>query len=112
MCALPISTMPDTQIVVMGMERIVPDWEDLDVLVSLLCRSAVGQNLSTYVTVIAPDKEEGTVDVPKDFHLVILDGGCSNALGKEFKKELNCICSDECLKVCFFYSQIVGIIYG
>ena len=106
------TTMPETQIVVMGMERIVPDWEDLDVLVSLLCRSAVGQNLSTYVTVIAPDTEEGTVDVPKDFHLVILDGGRSNALGTEFQEALHCIRCAACVNVCPVYRQIGGHAYG
>src|SRR5699024_2572744 len=85
------TALPKTQIAVMGMERIVPTWEDLDVLVTLLCRSAVGQKLSTYVTVVAPDVALDGVDVPDDFHLVILDGGRSKALGTEFQEALHCI---------------------
>jgi L-lactate dehydrogenase complex protein LldF len=107
-----VTTLPETQISVMGMERIVPTWEDLDVLVSLLCRSAVGQNLSTYVTVVSPELDEATVDAPKDFHLVILDGGRSKALGTEFQEALHCIRCAACVNVCPVYRQIGGHAYG
>ncbi|WP_099159732.1 LutB/LldF family L-lactate oxidation iron-sulfur protein [Virgibacillus ndiopensis] len=107
-----VTTLPDTQISVMGMERIVPSWEDLDVLVSLLCRSAVGQNLSTYVTAVSPDVEEGVIDAPKDFHLVILDGGRSRALGTEFQEALHCIRCAACVNVCPVYRHIGGHAYG
>src|SRR5699024_1988097 len=45
-----VTALPDTQITVMGMERLVPTWEEMEVLVSLLTRSAVGQNLTSYIT--------------------------------------------------------------
>lgn len=106
------TTLPETQISVMGMERIVPSWEDLDVLVSLLCRSAVGQKLSTYVTAVTPDVDEGAVDAPKDFHLVILDGGRSRALGTEFQEALHCIRCAACVNVCPVYRHIGGHAYG
>ena len=47
-------SIPDTHIAVMGMERIVPTMEELDILVSLLCRSSVGQKLTSYITVAGP----------------------------------------------------------
>ncbi|MEB2495057.1 LUD domain-containing protein, partial [Peribacillus frigoritolerans] len=49
-----VMSIPKTQIAVMGMERMVPTMEELDVLVGLLCRSAVGQKLTSYVTVAGP----------------------------------------------------------
>lgn len=107
-----VTALPETQIAVMGMERIVPTWEDLDVLVSLLCRSAVGQNLSTYVTVVAPELETDSIDGPKDFHLVIVDGGRSKALGTEFQEALHCIRCAACVNVCPVYRQIGGHAYG
>lgn len=107
-----VTTLPDTQISVMGMERVVPSWEDLDVLVSLLCRSAVGQHLSTYVTAVSPDVESDTVDAPSDFHLVILDGGRSRALGTEFQEALHCIRCAACVNVCPVYRHIGGHAYG
>lgn len=107
-----VTTLPKTQISVMGMERIVPTWKDLDVLVSLLCRSAVGQTLSTYVTAVSPDVEEDTVDAPTDFHLVILDGGRSKALGTIFQEALHCIRCAACVNVCPVYRHIGGHAYG
>ncbi|GAA3328522.1 hypothetical protein GCM10020331_072810 [Ectobacillus funiculus] len=65
-----------TQIAVMGMERLVPTMEELDVLVGLLCRSAVGQKLTSYITAVGP-KHEGEADGPEEFHLVIVDNGRS-----------------------------------
>src|SRR5690625_2048633 len=107
-----VTTLPETQITVMGMERVVPTWDDLDVLVSLLCRSAVGQNLSTYVTTVSPEMESDAIDGPKDFHLVILDGGRSRALGTEFQEALHCIRCAACVNVCPVYRHIGGHAYG
>ncbi|GGE52946.1 lactate utilization protein B [Pullulanibacillus camelliae] len=107
-----VTTLPDTQITVMGMERIVPSWEELDVLVTLLCRSAVGQKLTTYVTGLSPDLEADSVDSPKDYHLVIVDGGRSKALGTEFQSALHCIRCAACVNVCPVYRHIGGHAYG
>lgn len=107
-----VTTLPKTQISVMGMERIVPTWEELDVLVTLLSRSAVGTKMATYVTALTPGLEEGSVDGPEDFHLVILDGGRSNALGTEFQEALHCIRCAACVNVCPVYRHIGGHAYG
>src|SRR5699024_2029470 len=50
-----VTSFPDTQISVMGMERLVPTWKELDVMVNLLARSAVGQKITTYVTNVTPE---------------------------------------------------------
>src|SRR5699024_3484147 len=86
-----VTTLPDTQISVMGMERIVPTWEELEVLVGLLTRSAVGQNLTSYITAITGTRLEGEIDGPDDYHLVIVDNGRSKILGTEFQAALHCI---------------------
>ena len=72
----------------MGMERMVPTMEKLDVLVGLLCRSAVGQKLTSYVTVAGPIQEE-EVDGPEEFHLVVVDNGRSQILGSNSVKYCN-----------------------
>ena len=107
-----VATLPDTLITVMGMERIVPSWEELDVLVTLLCRSAVGQKLTTYVTGLTPELEADSIDSPKDYHLVIVDGGRSKALGTEFQSVLHCIRCAACVNVCPVYRHIGGQAYG
>lgn len=107
-----VTTFPDTQISVMGMERLVPTWEELDVMINLLSRSAVGQKITTYVTNLTPGVEEDCVDAPKDFHLVILDAARSNALGTEFQSALHCIRCAACVNVCPVYRQVGGHAYG
>lgn len=107
-----VTTLPDTQITIMGMERLVPSWEELDVLLTLLCRSAVGQRLTTYITSITPDLETDGIDSPKDYHLVIVDNGRSKAVGTEFQSALHCIRCAACVNVCPVYRHIGGHAYG
>ncbi|WP_042224176.1 LutB/LldF family L-lactate oxidation iron-sulfur protein [Oceanobacillus manasiensis] len=107
-----VSTLPKTQITVMGMERIVPTWEELDVMVSLLTRAAVGQKLTSYVTALTGPRIEGEVDGPEEFHLVIVDNGRSKILGTEFQEALHCIRCAACINVCPVYRHVGGHAYG
>ncbi|WP_066304324.1 LutB/LldF family L-lactate oxidation iron-sulfur protein [Bacillus sp. FJAT-29814] len=107
-----VTALPKTQITVMGMERIVPTFEEMEVLVSLLTRSAVGQRLTSYITVLTGPREELDVDGPEEFHLVILDNERSNILGGEFQSILQCIRCAACVNVCPVYRHIGGHSYG
>ncbi|WP_170006979.1 LutB/LldF family L-lactate oxidation iron-sulfur protein [Bacillus fonticola] len=107
-----VTTIPKTQITVMGMERVVPTFEEFEVLVSLLTRSAVGQKLSSYVTALTGPKQEGDVDGPEEFHLVIVDNGRSKVLGTEFQSILQCIRCAACVNVCPVYRHVGGHSYG
>src|SRR5690625_57559 len=98
-----VTSLPDVHIAVMGMERIVPTWEELDVLVSMLTRAAVGQKLSTYVTAVKGPRNEGELDGAKEFHLVIVDNGRSNMLGTKFQSALHCIRCAACIYICMSY---------
>ena len=71
------TTMPDLHVAVVGIDKVIPDWESLTVFLKLLARSATGQKLSTYTQFITgPRHEEGEFG-PKEFHLVLLDNGRS-----------------------------------
>ncbi|MCL6615768.1 MAG: iron-sulfur cluster-binding protein [Anoxybacillus ayderensis] len=107
-----VTALPKTQITVMGMERIVPTFEEMEVLVSLLTRSAVGQKLTSYITVLTGPRDEGEVDGPEEFHLVIVDNGRSDILGTEFQPVLQCIRCAACVNVCPVYRHIGGHSYG
>ena len=107
-----VTALPKTQITVMGMERIVPTFEELDILVSLLTRSAVGQKLTSYVTALTGPKRDGEIDGPEEFHLVILDNGRSKILGTEFQSVLQCIRCAACINVCPVYRHVGGHSYG
>ena len=106
------TALPKTQITVMGMERLVPTFEELEVLVGLLARSAVGQKLPSYVTVLTGPKDEGAVDGPEEFHLVIVDNGRSDILGSDFQSILQCIRCAACVNVCPVYRHVGGHSYG
>ncbi|MDY7043804.1 LutB/LldF family L-lactate oxidation iron-sulfur protein [Virgibacillus sp. M23] len=107
-----VTALPDTQITVMGMERIVPTWEDMEVLVSLLTRAAVGQKLTSYVTSYTGARLEGEIDGPDDYHLVIVDNGRSKILGTEFQSALHCIRCAACINVCPVYRHVGGHAYN
>ncbi|MDX1301870.1 LutB/LldF family L-lactate oxidation iron-sulfur protein [Photobacterium sp.] len=106
------TSLPKTHIAVMGMERIVPTFEELDIVVSLLCRSAVGLPLTGYVTALTGPRENEHCDGPEEFHLVIVDNGRSDILGSEFKDILRCIRCAACVNTCPAYRHIGGQSYG
>ncbi|MCP8617581.1 LutB/LldF family L-lactate oxidation iron-sulfur protein [Salirhabdus salicampi] len=107
-----VTSLPDTQITVMGMERIVPSWEEMEVLVSLLTRAAVGQKLTSYITALTGTKGQEEVDGPEEFHLVVVDNGRSKILGTEFQEALHCIRCAACINVCPVYRHVGGHAYG
>ncbi|MER2171184.1 MAG: LutB/LldF family L-lactate oxidation iron-sulfur protein [Psychrobacillus psychrodurans] len=107
-----VTTIPKTQITVMGMERLVPTFEDLDVMVSLLTRASVGQRITSYVTLLTGPKKQEEVDGPEELHVVIVDNGRSKILGTDFQEILQCIRCGACLNVCPVYRHIGGHAYG
>ena len=108
-----VTTLPKTHIVMMGMERILPGWADLEVMANLLPRSASGQKMTAYMTGLSGPRRAGEIDGPDDVHVVVLDNGRSGALGDpEFRDILNCIRCGACLNVCPVYRQVGGHAYG
>lgn len=107
-----VTSLPKTQITVMGMERLVPTFEEMEVLVGLLTRSAVGQKLTSYITVQTGPRDEGDIDGPEEFHLVIVDNGRSDILGGEFESVLQCIRCAACINVCPVYRHVGGHSYN
>ncbi|HEY0713172.1 MAG TPA: LutB/LldF family L-lactate oxidation iron-sulfur protein [Polyangia bacterium] len=108
-----VTTLPETHIAVMGMERIVPTFDDLEVMAMLLPRSATGQKLTTYVNVLSGPRGAAEADGPRVQHVVIVDNGRSLQLGDpQFREVLNCIRCGACLNVCPVYRHIGGHAYG
>lgn len=107
-----VTSLPPVHIAVMGMERVVETWEDLDLMLSLLARSATGQALTAYTTMVTGPRRRGEVDGPGEFHLVVIDGGRSGILGSSYREVLHCIRCGACLNVCPVYRQIGGHAYA
>src|SRR5512138_221343 len=107
------TTMPDLHVAVVGIDKVIPDWESLTVFLKLLARSATGQKLSTYTQFITgPRRAEGEFG-PREFHLVLLDNGRSNILKDPVGREVfKCIRCGACANVCPVYKNVGGFAYG
>lgn len=108
-----VTTVPKTQITLMGMERLIPSWADLEVMATLLPRSATGQKLTVYMSGITGPGRHLDADGPDEQHIIIIDNGRSLQLGDpEFQELLNCIRCGACLNACPVYRHIGGHAYG
>ncbi|HVK24077.1 MAG TPA: LutB/LldF family L-lactate oxidation iron-sulfur protein [Actinokineospora sp.] len=103
-------TLPETLISVVGIEKIVPTWRDLEVMLQLLPRSSTGERMNPYTSTwrgVTPD------DGPQRFHLVLLDNGRTDALADDIGRQaLRCIRCSACLNVCPVYERTGGHAYG
>jgi L-lactate dehydrogenase complex protein LldF len=103
-------TLPDTLITVMGIEKVVPTWRDLEVFLQLLPRSSTGERMNPY-TSMWTGVHSG--DGPQNVHLVLLDNGRTATLADETGRQaLHCIRCSACLNVCPVYERTGGHAYG
>jgi L-lactate dehydrogenase complex protein LldF len=103
-------TLPQTLITVMGIEKVLPSFADLDVFLQLLPRSSTGERMNPY-TSLWTGVTEG--DGPRNFHLILLDNGRTATLGDEVGRQaLSCIRCSACLNVCPVYERTGGHAYG
>lgn len=103
-------TLPRTLITVLGIEKIVPSFQDLEVFLQLLPRSSTGERMNPYTTLFTGVAEG---DGPQEFHLVLLDNGRSAVLADpEGRSALHCIRCSACLNVCPVYERTGGHAYG
>jgi L-lactate dehydrogenase complex protein LldF len=107
------TTMPEVHVAVVGIDKVIPDWESLTVFLKLLARSATGQKLSTYTQFITGPRRTETEFGPKEFHLVLLDNGRSKVLKDPIGREVfKCIRCGACANVCPVYKNVGGFAYG
>ena len=103
-------TLPQTLITVMGIEKVLPTFQDLAVFLQLLPRSSTGERMNPYTSMwtgVTPG------DGPQAFHLVLLDNGRTNVLADEVGRQaLHCIRCSACLNICPVYSRTGGHAYS
>ena len=103
-------TLPETLITVMGIEKLLPTFSDLEVFLQLLPRSSTGERMNPY-TSLWTGVTEG--DGPSKFHVILLDNGRTNALADEMgRSALHCIRCSACINVCPVYERTGGHAYG
>ena len=103
-------TLPEVLVSVVGIEKVVPTWQDLGVFLQLLPRSSTGERMNPYTSMwsgVTPG------DGPEEVHVVLLDNGRTRALADEVGRQaLRCIRCSACLNVCPVYERTGGHAYG
>ena len=103
------TTLPRVLITLMGIEKVLPEWRDLEVFLQLLPRSSTAERMNPYTSLWTGVRAG---DGPREFHLVLLDGGRTYVLADEVGRQaLHCIRCSACLNVCPVYERVGGQAY-
>ncbi|MCW3065195.1 MAG: iron-sulfur cluster binding protein, partial [Solirubrobacterales bacterium] len=103
--------LPRTHIAIMGIEKVVRDWEGAAHMMQLLPLAAHGRRAATYTSLITGPAAPGD-DGPREMHLILLDDGRAALRGTDYEEALNCIRCGACLYACPVYRQVGGHGYG
>ena len=107
------TAVPDLHIAITGIEKVVELLDDIPPLLSLLTRSATGQQITTYFNMISKPRQAEEKDGPEEVHLVLLDNGRSQAFADdELRQTLQCIRCGACMNHCPVYTRVGGHAYG
>jgi len=107
-----VTTLPKVHVVVTGIEKIVPTLEDFATLMRLLPRSATGQTISNYVSLLTGNRQPGDSDGPEKTVFILVDNGRANLLGSAYQDMLRCIRCGACMNHCPVYFSLGGHAYG
>jgi L-lactate dehydrogenase complex protein LldF len=103
------TTLPEVLVTVMGIEKILPEWRDLEVFLQLLPRSSTAERMNPYTSLWTGVREG---DGPREFHLILLDNGRTDVLADEVGRQaLHCIRCSACLNECPVYTRVGGQAY-
>jgi len=101
------ATFPKIHIALVGIEKVIPSINDLDLFWPLLASHGTGQNLTVYNTVLSGPRQPHETDGPEEMYVILLDNGRSNLLIKNDQRQaLYCICGEVCLSTCPTYQNI------
>jgi L-lactate dehydrogenase complex protein LldF len=104
------TTLPRVLVTVLGVEKLVPTFRDLEIFLQLLPRSSTGERMNPYTSLWTGVTE---ADGPEELHVVLLDNGRTRVLGDAVGRQaLHCIRCSACLNVCPVYSRTGGHAYG
>jgi L-lactate dehydrogenase complex protein LldF len=105
------TALPRVHVAVVPVEKVIPRFADLATLLPVLTRSATGQRLSNYVSMISGPRRAGEHDGPEELHVVLLDHGRRRLIGTPYEAMLACIRCGACLNVCPVYRRVGGHAY-
>ena len=106
------TTLPRVHLAVASIEKVIPKLSDLPEMLRLLTRSATGQPVSSYVSVLTGVRRPGDAEGPSKLHVLLVDNGRSAILKGKYREILKCIRCGACLNVCPVYQSVGGHAYG
>jgi L-lactate dehydrogenase complex protein LldF len=104
--------LPRVHLAVASIEKVIPSLADVAVFLRLLPRSATGQAISTYVSVLTGTKRPGDPEGPEKLHILLVDNGRTAILQGKYRDILKCIRCGACLNICPVYQSVGGHAYG
>jgi len=107
-----VTTVPPLHIAILSIEKVIPTLSDLTAFIRLLPRSATGQTITSYVSVITGPRKPGDATGAQELHIVLLDNGRSQIRAGESREILKCIRCGACMNVCPVYRTVGGHAYG
>lgn len=107
-----VTTLPRVHVAITGIEKVVPTLEDLATLMRLLPRSATGQSISNYFSVLTGTKGAGESDGPEHMYFILVDNGRADLVASEYAEMLRCIRCGACMNHCPVYQTVGGHAYG
>ena len=107
------TTAPRVHIAFVGIEKLVPTFQHLSVLLKLLGRHATAQPLTVYTHILTGPRRPDEHDGPEQMHIILVDNGRTNVLSDpEYRSALRCIRCGACLNACPVYRKATGHAYG
>ncbi len=107
-----VTTLPRVHVAITGVEKVVPTLADLAVLLRLLPRSATGQTITNYVSLLTGPRAANEHDGPEHFHVILVDNGRTSLLAGKLRPMLRCIRCGACMNHCPVYQSVGGHTYG
>jgi L-lactate dehydrogenase complex protein LldF len=106
-------SLPRVHVAIVGIEKLIPRFEDLALFWPLLAGSGTGQAITAYSSLIGGPRQEREADGPGEFHVILLDNGRTRLLADaEQRDALHCIRCGACLNACPIYKNVGGHAYG
>jgi L-lactate dehydrogenase complex protein LldF len=107
-----VTTLPRVHVAITGIEKVLPTLEDLSTLNRILPRSATGQEIENYFSILTGPKQAGDADGPEHMYVVLVDNGRTRLVGSDLQEMLRCIRCGACMNHCPVYQAVGGHAYG
>jgi L-lactate dehydrogenase complex protein LldF len=107
-----VTTLPRVHVAITGIEKVIPTLEDLSTLNRILPRSATGQDIENYFSILTGPKRAGDADGPEHMYVILVDNGRTRLVGSELREMLRCIRCGACMNHCPVFQTVGGHAYG